>query len=61
MTKKSLVVSKKDLVLPVVPENLLGDLRQMIDGARQSIATAINVGLTDLPHKKLLKFSKRWL
>ncbi len=48
MTKKSLVVSKKDLVLPVVPENLLGDLRQMIDGARQSIATAINAGLTVL-------------
>jgi predicted nuclease of restriction endonuclease-like (RecB) superfamily len=48
MTKKSLVVSKKNLILPSVQKDLLGDLRQMIDQARQSIATAINASLTIL-------------
>jgi predicted nuclease of restriction endonuclease-like (RecB) superfamily len=48
MTKKSLVISKKDLIVPPVPKDLLGDLRQMIDQVRQSIATTINAGLTML-------------
>jgi predicted nuclease of restriction endonuclease-like (RecB) superfamily len=48
MTKKSLAISKKDLILPSVPQDLLGDLRQMIEQARQSIATSINAGLTTL-------------
>lgn len=48
MTKKSLVISKKNPILPSVPKDLLGDLRQMIDQARQSIASSINFTLTML-------------
>lgn len=42
------VVSKSRQNLPILPSNLLEDLRHMIEETRKSIALTINIGITSL-------------
>lgn len=49
MKKKSPpATSKSRQNLPILPSNLLEDLRLMIEETRNSIAVAVNAGLTSL-------------